>query len=361
MDPNRAVSLPVGEGGSAPAPGNDAQLDEPVHELHGDAGSNGQLFTRRSGHRFVMLVAHSAPVRVRPGRHVEPAYPSGMKPNVERLAEGTAFVDVSAMRVIDVSGSDARTWLNDLVSADLSDLDPGSARPTLLLAPTGGIRAAFTVVPEEEALLLLQDPSQQPSISELLAPYVLSSDVTLADRTGELSIFAFPGLARPPEVAGARASAPSALGVGSDLLALGSERDRIASELEERFARATDDDAEAWRIAAGIPRVGVDTAEGDLPQEAALDDSVAFDKGCFVGQEAVAKTRNLGHPRRVLLPFTAEGQVGAGEAVRVDDEVVGSITSAARLADGIHGLARIRWADRARPLRTESGIALTVR
>jgi folate-binding protein YgfZ len=277
---------------------------------------------------------------------------------VERLAAGTAFVDASWMRATRVSGADARSWLDDLVSADLSELQIGRARPSLLLAPTGGVRAAFTVVPEGDALLLLQDPAQARPVAELLAMYVLSSDVTLADRTGELAIFAFPGLPRPPEVTGARPSAPSALGAGSDLIAPAPERDRIAAELAERFASATEDDAEAWRVAAGIPRVGVDTAEGDLPQEAALDGSVAFDKGCFVGQEAVAKTRNLGHPRRVLLRFTADGPVAAGEAVRADDGDVGAVTSAVRLADRTHGLMRIRWTDRERPLRTEAGVAL---
>jgi folate-binding protein YgfZ len=188
--------------------------------------------------------------------------------------------------------------------------------------------------------------------------YVLSSDVALVDRTGDLAILALPGAPEPPEIEGARASAPSALGAGSDLIAPSSERERIVTELSRRFAQATEDDAEAWRVAAGIPHVGIDTADGDLPQEAALEGSVAFDKGCFVGQEAVAKTRNLGHPRRVLVAFAADGSVAAREAVLVDGVEVGSVTSAAPVRGGSRGLARIRWADRDRVLTTAAGVVL---
>lgn len=277
---------------------------------------------------------------------------------VERLGDGTAFVDASRLRATDVSGSDAHAWLNDLVSADLSGMVPGSALPSLLLAPTGGIRAAFTVLADGVGFLLLQDPAQERSVADLLAFYVLSSDVALVDRTGELAIFAFPGLAEPPAIEGARSSVPSVLGAGSDLLAPADQGERIVAELEQRFARATQDDAEAWRIGAGLPRVGVDTADGDLPQEAALEGSVAFDKGCFVGQEAVAKTRNLGHPRRVLLAFTSGGSVAAGDPVRAGDAEAGWVTSAVDVDGGSRGLARVRWADRDRPLRTAAGVAL---
>jgi tRNA-modifying protein YgfZ len=276
----------------------------------------------------------------------------------DRLAEGTAFVDASSWRATGVTGTDARTWLNDLVSGDLDGATPGRAVPSLLLAPTGGIRAAFTAIADGAGFVLLQDPAQERSIADLLAMYVLSSDVRLTDRTGELAILAFPGAGQPPAIEGARASAPSVLGAGSDLLAPASERERVLAALGDRFAVATPDDAEAWRVTAGIPRVGVDTTDGDLPQEAALEGAVAFDKGCFVGQEAVAKTRNLGHPRRVLLAFVADGPVAAGEAVLADDAEVGAVTSAVAVDGGTRGLARIRWADRDRALRTGSRVPL---
>jgi folate-binding protein YgfZ len=130
------------------------------------------------------------------------------------------------------------------------------------------------------------------------------------------------------------------------------------ADLERDLVRASADEAEAWRIGAGIPRVGIDTAEGDLPQEAALERAVSFDKGCFVGQEAVAKTRNLGHPRRVLVALSTDDEVATGDPVVTDEGDAGSITSAARIGERTFALARVRWSDRDRAFRTRAGVPL---
>src|SRR6266542_1331674 len=111
----------------------------------------------------------------------------------ELLRSGKAFADLSYWRQVAVSGADALEWLDDLVTADLSDLAPGRARHALFLAPTGGVRASLTVAVPGEGLLLVQDPTQPRAIEELLEPFILSSDVAVEDRTGELAIFAFPG------------------------------------------------------------------------------------------------------------------------------------------------------------------------
>jgi folate-binding protein YgfZ len=278
--------------------------------------------------------------------------------SAEHLGAGSAFADVSSWRIVGVAGSDARRWLNDLVSAELSAVVPGRTVPALLLAPTGGIRAAFVVAEHDGELLLIQDPDQPAGAAELLAPYVLSSDVTLADRGGSLLILAFPGLDRVPEVPDTSGWTPSILGPGADLVAPAGERERIVADLGAGFAEAAAPELEAWRVRAGIPRVGLDTIDGDLPQEAGLDHAVAFDKGCFVGQEAVAKMRTRGHPRRLVLPVTAEAAVAAGDVVLAEGDETGSISSVALEGDRTYALARVRWADRDRPLRTASGVTL---
>ena len=78
--------------------------------------------------------------------------------------------DLSLWRAIAVGGSDATTWLNDLVSADISPLQPGHAARSLLLTPTGRVRAEFTVARTDESMLLLQDSAQSSRIDALLAP-----------------------------------------------------------------------------------------------------------------------------------------------------------------------------------------------
>lgn len=270
---------------------------------------------------------------------------------LRHLGDGDAFVDLSSWRAVEVSGSDAREWLDDLVSARLGTLGPGRAVPSLLLSPTGGIQAAFTAIEAGESVLLVQDPRQPRSIAGLLEPYVLSSDVRIAEtRAG---VFAFPGRAQPP--ASHPASAPSCTGAGLDVVTAAADRDRTRAELEAEFATADAAALEAWRVAAAIPAVGVDTMDGDLPQEVGLEHLVSFDKGCFLGQEAVARSRNLGHPRRWLLPVESEADLRPGDEIVVGDGRAGVVTSAAPLDDAWVGFVRVAWSDREEPMRTTSG------
>ena len=273
----------------------------------------------------------------------------------ELLAEGEAFADLSFWRKIAVSGGDAFAWLNDLVSADISDLGPGHARRSLLLSPTGRVRAEFTVAVTGEGPLLLQDPLQSEAIDDLLARYVLSSDVTLEDRTQEFTLLAFPGRSDLPHANGAAVSAPSCLGRGFDLLAPESGHDRLVAGLERTLALAGGEDVEAWRIRAGIPRFGVDGTPEDLPQECGFEDAIAFAKGCYLGQEAMAKVRNLGHPRRVLVHLESDQPVSPGQVVTLEGSEIGEITGAASLGGRTVVLARVAWDARRGPFETALG------
>jgi folate-binding protein YgfZ len=286
----------------------------------------------------------------------------------EPLAAGTAFVDLTSWRKIAVSGSDATTWLNDLVSADIGALGEGEARRSLLLSPTGQIRAEFTVALQPDATLLLQDPAQPASIHDLLARYVLSSDVRLEDRTDACMLLAVPG-ATPASialagdaaaVAAATPSAPSCVGAGVDLLGPVASHDVLIDAMSSDFERVDAAALDAWRVAAGVPRFGVDALEGDLPQEGGFGDAVAFDKGCYLGQEAMAKVRNLGHPRRMLLRLEADRAVHAGDAVESGGRVVGAITSAAATGGGWSVLAKVRWDARDAPLTARSSEGSTI-
>lgn len=216
------------------------------------------------------------------------------------------FVDLERWRTVAVAGADALTWLDALVTGDLRGIAPGEARRSLLLSPTGAILASFTVLRTDDRLLLLQDPAEPRRIGDLLGRYVLSADVRLEE-------------------------AGSSDETGPD---------------------------DRWRIEHGAPRVGTDIAEGDLPVEAGLDDLVSYDKGCFLGQEAVAKVRNLGRPRRVLLRLRSDGIVAPGERVVLDGDEIGAVTSAASDGDGTILFARVSWGARAEVLSTAGGARL---
>jgi folate-binding protein YgfZ len=275
-----------------------------------------------------------------------------------------AFADLSAWRKLEVTGADAGAWLNDLVSADLSGLPLGRATGSLLLLPTGGVRASFSVGSTDDGWLLLQDPGEPSFVGEVLERYVLSSNVRLADRTDDLAAFSadLPDLGVGLPDRGADLSmTPSCLGAGADLIVPAADANRRRLALAGLARAASADDVETARIVRGLPRVGLDVMPSDLPQESGLDHLVAFDKGCYLGQEAVAKVRNLGHPRRLLLRASAADAVEAGELVIAGDREAGAVTSAAEWDGRWFALARVSWGRRDEELRTEAGVRLLVR
>jgi len=259
------------------------------------------------------------------------------------LLTGRAFVDVSHYRKVRVHGKDAIAWLHDLLTADIAGLTPGASCRSLLLTPTGRIRADVQVLRRDDDVVLTQDPEQPDHIGLLLGPYVLSSAVSLEDATGDLALFAVPDAAA--STIGLPGFEPSSLGPGLDLLAAqGKPAWRVQDALvKAALIEARAASAEAWRIIHGIARMGPDFDQRSLPSEAALDDTIDTTKGCFLGQESVARIANLGHPPRVLRHVRCVAPFVPGAQVFADGDAVGEVTSAAPLGDACVGLVRIAW------------------
>jgi folate-binding protein YgfZ len=209
-----------------------------------------------------------------------------------------------------------------------------AALRSFLLSPTGRIRADVRVLRARagDGFLLLQETAQPETIADLLAPYILSSDVELAP--------ADPGglLLRPRPSLGWTA----------------------AWEARDDGSVAAGPEAlEAWRIRHGLARFPVDLDADSLPAEAGLDVEPVIDrnKGCYLGQESVARVRNLGHPPRLVVGVRTEGPVRPGTPVRSRGDRVGSVTSV-EPRGGSSAMVRIRWDARDTELTAEGGIAL---
>ena len=264
---------------------------------------------------------------------------------IEAVERGLGFIDLSGWRKLAVTGSDAVGWLNDLVTNRVDDLGPGKARRSLLLSRTGHVRAEFHVVSTREGRVLLQDPVQPP-LQPMLEPYVLSSDVTLEDRTRVLLLFVV------STATGGRTFQPFPFPGLAGLLGEQSPPDGHPVQEAE---------LEVWRIRHGRPRFGVDLGDDALPPEAGWDDLVDRTKGCFLGQEAVAKMSSLGHPTRLIVPLRAELAPPLAEPVLSGGDVVGRVTSVAPDTDGYAVLARIAWKARDAVLHTSAGWPLARR
>ncbi|MGE5227369.1 MAG: YgfZ/GcvT domain-containing protein [Planctomycetaceae bacterium] len=276
----------------------------------------------------------------------------------ERLrawGEGRAFADLSSWRKLVVEGADALSWLQDLLSADVASLTPGIAGPSLVLSPTGRVRAVLWVARDGDAVWLLQTPGQPESVGRILDPYILSADVRLIERTDDVDFLAVPRVAAGL-LEGASMS-PSWLGDATDVLVPAG--DARATLTGAGIAPLGEEAVEALRIVRGRPRMGVDVGPEHLAAEAGMDPAIAHDKGCFLGQESVAKVRNLGHPPSVLLHVRGDGPVRAREAVLDDDAEVGIVTSAAVVGGGSVAFVRVRWEARERPLASRGGTALS--
>jgi folate-binding protein YgfZ len=260
---------------------------------------------------------------------------------VEALDDGRGFVDRSADRAVVVRGADARGWLGDLVTADIASLVPGSSRRSLLLTPTGRIRADIWIAQvDEDAFLVLQARDQPEPVDDLLRPYVLSSAVRLEPASDERSVLLF---SAREEIVTARWDD------GSVIRGRSAEGGSILVD-ERAF--------EIWRVTRGDPRMGVDFGSGALPAEAGLERLIDGTKGCFLGQESVAKVRNLGHPPTVLRHLRCDTRVSAGTSVSAADgasngSALGRITSAAPTRDGGTVLiARVEFRAADLPLNT---------
>ncbi len=244
---------------------------------------------------------------------------------------GRGAVGLEGFRALAVRGADAERFLQDLLTADVARLEAGAAVRSLLLGPTGRIRADLHVLRRADGYLLLQSRDQPRPVAELLEPYVLSADVVLAEEP-------------PPPLLGVPCAGPW----------------RFVPAGSPGLVPVSPEALEAWRIRRGLPRFPVDLDEDSLPAEGGLDDGVtiARDKGCYLGQEAVARVRNLGHPTRIVLARRASAQVAPGEVVRAGAEEVGVVTS----VDALGGprvalLARVRWDARESELSVR-GVAL---
>jgi folate-binding protein YgfZ len=284
---------------------------------------------------------------------------------LEALEQGRAFADLSAFRKVRVAGADARAWLHDLITCDVATIEPGMSRRSLVLSPTGRIRADFAVAQHNDGFILLQAPDQPEHVGLVLGRYVLSSDVALHDSTNELSLLGVPG--RAAELVGrpvlTSVLTPSVLGAGVDLLTPEGSASWRAEEalVKHDLVEASADSLEVWRIRRGVPRMGADFGKDALPAEAGLEDAIDLTKGCFLGQEAVAKVRNLGHPPRVLRRVRVSAPVEAGTLVMAGTEVAGTLTSAAEGVDdgggrgATAGIVRVRWEFAGAELTTENG------
>lgn len=224
------------------------------------------------------------------------------------LLGGEAIVDRSDREVVRISGADRLTWLNDLTSQKLDTLPPGEWTQALILDAQGRVEHHLTLVDDGESVLAHVEPGASAALIGYLDSMRFMLRVTVA--------------AQPELVVLSTAT--------EDFIVARAE---LAGHLGRPLAGLWA--YEALRIEGHRPRLGLDTDDRTLPHEVGwIGVAVRLGKGCYRGQETVARVHNLGHPPRRLVFLHLDGSVDTlpkhGAPVELDGQVVGTVGSSAR-------------------------------
>lgn len=269
---------------------------------------------------------------------------------VAAAAQGTVVCALRERGLIRASGEDAGNFLHNLLTNDINGLAADRVQRAGLCTPKGRLLADFLVWHEGDAWMLQVSADILPAILKKLTMYVLRAKVKLADMSGERVAIGLSGPDAANLVAALGGAMPSPMGSaplpdGGSVIGLDVQRCQMvvdaaqAPEVFQRLAqRARPVGAAAWRwleIARGIPGVTAPVQEQFVPQMVNFEliGGVGFKKGCYPGQEIVARTQYLGKiKKRMFRLHLAQGSTSAGEnlfAPETGDQVCGTVVSSA--------------------------------
>ena len=246
----------------------------------------------------------------------------------------TPIAVVAPRRIAWVEGPDAESLLHGLLTADVQAIPVGGGAPSLILDAQGHVVARMHVHRDAaDAFTLLLDPAPAPDGVAVISAHHVSED---AEVIGP----------EPVDVLVVTGDAPS-----GDIVALGAIPGTTEVLTDDPAALAASlgltlspvAALEPLRIVAGVPAIGVDTGPKTLVQEAGLDAAVSFDKGCYLGQETVARLHYRGHANRRLCRLALNGPLPTGTDLTAGDVAAGTVTSVAEVpGEGWMALAMVR-------------------
>lgn len=287
------------------------------------------------------------------------AVPSEVGPGDASVARsGCGICPRPDRAVFEVAGGDRFTFLQRILTASIQPRGEGAGRRALLLDNKGRIQADLDLIESGDRLIVLTAASSAAATIENLTRFVMRADVRIEPRPETVLALVGPGVspvlgledddaARPSgqEVTlggeACRVVRSSVLPQGAEILAGAPER--VADTLMQAGATPVGGAIlETLRVEAGVPGPETELADQPFPQEVGLVETVDFEKGCYLGQETVARIHYRGHVNRVLAGVAFTGDTGDTD-LRLDGRSVGRVTSRASSDRfGVIGLAMIR-------------------
>jgi tRNA-modifying protein YgfZ len=262
------------------------------------------------------------------------------------LKEEAGFLNRSERSKLRVRGADAADYLQGQLTNDIEALEPDAGCYTALLDRKGHMQADMRALRLSTGDLWLDtEPETAPVVERHLRMYSIGREVEIEDVSGEWSILSVIGPAAV-EVAGTSPLSPEhaqryyeregleILAVATDLgldLIVRAEQSQALQKLLARSgaAEVSEAAAEILRVESGRPRFGREMTSATIPQEAGIDErAVSFTKGCYIGQETVARLHYKGKPNRHLRGLRLESPASDGDAIVLGEREVGTIGTA---------------------------------
>src|SRR3954467_2444689 len=259
--------------------------------------------------------------------------------NANLSSVSTFVVDRSERGKLALTGADAKDFLHGQLTNDILGLAPGHGCYAAFLTHKGKMLGDLRVFDLGDELRLDCERVVLQELFNMIRRYKLGREVELHKRTVEMALLSVigpdaPRLAGPAEHDNAHVALGGAevvavtTDVGVDVFCWAADREAVRAALQ--FPDGDESAAEIVRVERGRPRYGIDLDESVIPQEAGLNErAVSFTKGCYVGQETVARLHYRGKPNRHLRGLRLAEQVQPGTELRLGEREVGRITSVA--------------------------------
>lgn len=277
----------------------------------------------------------------------------------EALQSGCGVYDLGWRSKVILSGKDRVRWLNGMVTNNIRDLQPGHGNYSFVLTPQGHIQSDLYAYNRGDYMLLGTEKFQAQPLLERLRKYIIMDKVELEDVSERLTAVGVQGPKAREVIDQAGLGAPEVdpmevkdfewQGMGLSVTRMASEKFltyelwvgtenalKLWDALVAAGALSVGMDAlEMFRVAAGIPRFGLDIKENNLPQETGQMQALNFNKGCYIGQEIVERIRARGNVHRTLAGLVVDGAPPSlGSKVMFTGKEAGEITSALRVPSG---------------------------
>ena len=291
----------------------------------------------------------------------------------DALTQAVALIDRSDIGRLSLTGEDALDLLDRLSTNALQDLSVGHGEITVLTSNKGRIVDVLFVLQEEDSLFVLTGPGNQETVSSWIDFYTIVEEVTARDLTGETAMLSLAGpdatttlqalLPTQTEVPVAHQAVSAMIGdvqatiirtdfIGApayDIVVSKTDGPQFRNTLLEAGAEPAEVDAtEALRVERGIPAFGKELGESYNPLEAGLMPLISFTKGCYIGQEVVARLNTYDKVQKSLvgLQWDGESAIASGARLLLDGKQAGIMTTAATSPHiaGVIGLGYVKKA-----------------